>query len=83
MGQITQHFARDMLAHCVRKERPPLTIWETEQLLRAWLQLDTARAVAAEQAEEDALWCIAESIEEAFFQQELRRLAAAVEGPNG
>lgn len=37
------------------------------------------RAVVNEQAEEEGLWLHTERIEEAFLQQELRRLHAAVE----
>lgn len=36
--------------------------------------------VVTEQAEDEALWCIPDSIVEAYLQQELRRLTAAVEG---
>lgn len=50
-----------------------------EALERDSAQLKAAQAIAAEQAEDEALWCIATSIVEAHFQQELRRLTAAVE----
>lgn len=80
MGQLTREFVGQMLTHCARKEHPPLTVWEAEQLARAWLLLDTARQVAAEQADEESLWCIADNIVEAHLQQELRRLTAAIEG---
>ena len=43
-------------------------------------RLKAAEAVIAEQAEEEALWCIADNIVEAYLQQELRRLTAAIEG---
>ena len=39
MGQITESFARTMLEQCARKEHPSLTVWEAEQLARAWLRL--------------------------------------------
>lgn len=51
-----------------------------ESLERDAAQLKAAKAIAAEQAEDEALWCIAVSIVEGHFQQELRRLTAAVEG---
>jgi hypothetical protein len=35
--------------------------------------------IVREQADEEVLWCIPDSIVEAYFQQELRRLHAAVE----
>ena len=43
MGQITEDFARQMLTHCERKEHPPLTVWEAEQLARAWLEREAMR----------------------------------------
>lgn len=46
MGQITEHFARSMLAHCDRGEHPPLTVWEAKQLLVAWLAQESAYALA-------------------------------------
>lgn len=42
-------------------------------------KLVAARKVAAEQASEEGLWCIADNIVEAYLQQELRRLTAAIE----
>ena len=42
--------------------------------------LEGARKVVAEQAEMESLWCHCDSIVEAHFQQELRRLHEAVEG---
>lgn len=38
-----------------------------------------ARQLVDEQAEDEALWCMADSIVEAYVQQELRRLHAAIE----
>lgn len=35
--------------------------------------------VVNEQAEDEALWCLTDNIVEAYYQQELRRLHAAVE----
>lgn len=51
-----------------------------ESLERDAAQLKAAQAIAAEQAEDEALWCIPTSIVEAHFQQELRRLTVAVAG---
>jgi hypothetical protein len=82
MGQITEDFARQMIVHCERKEHPPLTVWEAEQLAYAWLALEAARRKVAEQAENDGLWFIAESCAEGYLQQELRALAAVIETPN-
>lgn len=48
-----------------------------ERLLAA--QLEPIRSVVNQQAEDEALWCIADNIVEAHFQQELRRLHAAIE----
>ena len=43
MGQITEHFADQMMTHCGRGQHPPLTVWETEQLLRAWIERESFR----------------------------------------
>lgn len=37
MSQVHETLAREWLAMCERKERVPLTVWETEQLLHGWL----------------------------------------------
>ena len=42
-------------------------------------KLDGLRKLCAEQAEDDGLWFVAERISEAYLQQELRKLHAAVE----
>jgi hypothetical protein len=42
--------------------------------------LAAARAIAAEQAEDEGLWFLAATASEAYLQQELRRLTRAVEG---
>jgi hypothetical protein len=39
-----------------------------------------AREIADQQAEDDGLWFVAETAAEAYLQQELRRLHAAIEG---
>ena len=43
MGQITESFVQQMLVHCARKEMPPLTVWEAEQLACAWLEREHFR----------------------------------------
>ena len=43
MGQITEGFAQTMLKHCEQGQHPPLTVWETEQLVRAWLDRERLR----------------------------------------
>lgn len=43
------------------------------------MTLAELRALVNEQAEDEALWFITENIAEAYLQQELRRLHAAVE----
>jgi hypothetical protein len=42
--------------------------------------LTEARSIAAEQAKDEGLWFCATTITEAYLQQELRRLTAAIEG---
>ena len=39
-----------------------------------------ARAIVAQQAEDEGLWFAAQTAPEAYLQQELRRLHAAIEG---
>lgn len=46
-------------------------------------RLAAIRAVVDEQAEDEGLWFVSESISEAYLQQELRRLHAVVEGAKG
>lgn len=43
MSQITEDFARTMLGNAQRKEHSPLTVWEEEQLARAWLELQEVK----------------------------------------
>lgn len=38
MGQITEAFAKSMLKHSQAGEHSPLTVWEEEQLARAFLR---------------------------------------------
>lgn len=47
MSQLTENFVRDMLAACERKEHPPLTVWESQQLLCAWQERERLRAFVA------------------------------------
>ena len=49
-------------------------------LERALAQPNTAQQVVDEQAEDEGLWFRAQTAAEAYLQQELRRLHAAVEG---
>ena len=42
-------------------------------------QTEDARTMVREQAEDDGLWFIADSVVEAYFQQEIRRLHATIE----
>jgi hypothetical protein len=44
MGQITEGFAKLALKFCEEKKHPSLTIWETQQLLTAWLDRERLRA---------------------------------------
>lgn len=51
MSQVTKAFCEQMLVHAARKEHAPLTIWEEEQLARAWLRLESlAKSPAAQGA---------------------------------
>ena len=43
MGQITEDFAHQMLRHTRHGQYPPLTVWEAEQLARAWLEREILR----------------------------------------
>ena len=82
MAQVTEDFARQMLVHVERGEHAPLTRWEEEQLARAWLCLNDARKLVAQQAEDDGLWFDAVHVTEDYLQRALRSLAAVVEGHN-
>ena len=44
MAQMTQDLAHEALRTCGYKQHPALTINETEQLLRAWLEREVLRA---------------------------------------
>ena len=83
MAQVTEAFVQQMLVHAARGEHAPLTRWEEEQLARAWLCLNDARKLAAQQAEDDGLWFDAVHVTEDYLQRALRTLAAVVEGSNG
>ena len=57
--------------------------WQREaaaELRRLHAQSDALRQIVDEQAEDEGLWCRAETVMEAYLQQALRRLHAAVEG---
>ena len=43
MGQITEDFAHQMLRHTSHGQHPPLTVWEAEQLARAWIEREVLR----------------------------------------
>jgi hypothetical protein len=43
VGQITDDFAHQMLRYCGQDQHPPLTVWEAEQLARAWLEREVLR----------------------------------------
>ena len=43
MGQLTEDSVHLMLRYCGQDQHPPLTVWETEQLARAWLEREVLR----------------------------------------
>ena len=51
-----------------------------KQASKSLLETKSARAIAAEQAEDTGLWFVAETATEAHLQAALRRLTEAVEG---
>lgn len=51
---------------------------KNEQFIKA--ENERLRSLVNEQAEDDGLWFVAETCAEAYLQQELRRLHAAIEG---
>lgn len=78
MGQITRDFAGQMLTHCARKEHPPLTVWEVEQLARAWLDWERMRDM--EPARQDLYSAVEQILDAGHMNQEdLARLRAAYE----
>ena len=66
MAQITEDLARDALARCERGQHPPLTAWETQQLIYAWLERERMRRALHEIAEE---WAGAECGEPVHAQE--------------
>ncbi|OGA37776.1 MAG: hypothetical protein A3G24_06500 [Betaproteobacteria bacterium RIFCSPLOWO2_12_FULL_62_13] len=67
-----------MLTHCARKEHPPLTVWEAEQLARAWL--DRERRIAMDSAFTELYEVVAQILEAGHMNTEdLARLRAAYE----
>lgn len=44
MAQVTEDLVRSSLARCERGEFPPLTTWEVQQLLHAWIAKAEAQA---------------------------------------
>jgi hypothetical protein len=43
VSQITKEFCEQMLSHAANMRHSPLTIWEEEQLARAWLEREQLR----------------------------------------
>lgn len=43
------------------------------------MNMDDLKRLVNEQAEDEGLWCNAQNVVEAYLQQELRRLHAAIE----
>ena len=43
MAQITEDLALDALKRCEQGQHPPLTAWETQQLIYAWLERERMR----------------------------------------
>lgn len=43
-------------------------------------QIERLRSLVAAMAEDDGLWFVAQTASEAYLQQELRKLCAAIEG---
>jgi len=52
----------------------------TKPIPRECQRCKKALTLVKKQAQDDALWFIAESITEAYLQQELRKLHAVIEG---
>ena len=66
MAQITEDLARDALKRCEQGKHPPLTAWETQQLIYAWLERERMRRALHEIAEE---WAGAECGEPVHAQE--------------
>ena len=75
-------FAEDQIGRATAAEAA-LQMTKTTHALKiaaVKAQRDAIQQVVDEQAEDEGLWCRAETAAEAYLQQELRRLHAAVEG---
>ena len=82
MRELTTQAGRDLLArlpHVADHYVAATAIPAIEAEARAAALVEPRRLVDA-QAEDEGLWFIAETVTEAYLQQELRRLHAAVEG---
>lgn len=58
-------------------------VWQARAALAqpaAQADLDAARAICAQQAEDEALWFVTKTLPEEYLQAELRRLHRAIEG---
>lgn len=66
MAQITEDLVLDALTHCQQGQHPPLTVWETQQLIYAWLGREHMRRALHEIAEE---WAGAECGEPVHAQE--------------
>ena len=76
MGQLTRDFVGTILSRCARKEHYPLTVWELEQLARAWL--DRERRMAMDRAQSDLYEVVAQILDDGHMNTEfLARLRAA------
>jgi len=81
--QTREDLARDALKRCEQGQHPPLTAWETQQLIYAWLEREQMRRALHEIAEE---WAGAECGEPVHAQEAYaiglakRMYSLAVEG---
>jgi hypothetical protein len=64
--QTREDLARDALKRCEQGQHPPLTAWETQQLIYAWLEREQMRRALHEIAEE---WAGAECGEPVHAQE--------------
>ena len=57
-------------------------VWGAAEIRRQRDLLASSLALVHKQAEDEGLWFVARTAPEAYLQQELRRLHAAIEGSN-
>ncbi len=74
----TLHAAREV----EKASRLYTAIAALEGVQKDFIRLEAATLLAAEQADDEGLWFVAESVTEAYLQKALRDLATAIEGPN-